>query len=86
MHCNSDSEGSGSELDHEPEPDHVLGIDVEDCCKAARAIAHSCDMFCDITQAVEVALLAQNEQESDVEFRSDDEDSQKSREGFLKNM
>ena len=86
MHCNSDSEGSGSESDHEPEPDRVLGIDVEDCCKAAHAIARSCDMFCNITQAVKVALLAQNEQDSDVKFGSDDKDSRKSWEGFLKNM
>ena len=86
MHCNSDSEGSRSELDHEPEPDRVLRIDVEDCRKAACAITCSCDMFCDITQAVKVALLAQNEQDSDVKFGSDDEDSRKSWEGFLKNM
>ena len=75
MHCNSDTEGSGSESDHKPEPDRVLRIDVKDCHKAAHAITHSCDMFCDITQAVKVALLAQNEQDSDVEFGSDDEDS-----------
>ena len=70
-----DSEGSRSELDHKPEPDRVLRIDVEDCRKAACVIARSCDMFCDITQAVKVTLLAHSEQDSDVEFGLDDKDS-----------